>query len=69
MLRCRSGKNNCLVTKETRKCANCRYDKCIKAGMKVLPIVFLMLLLILVPAGQKYIDNDKADDAMLQLIF
>merc|ERR1719278_53422 len=33
-LRCRSGTNNCLVTEETRNCISCRYDKCIKAGMK-----------------------------------
>ena len=46
--RCRSGTNNCLVTEETRNCISCRYDKCIKAGMKVLLLIlFLMLMLIL----------------------
>ena len=35
MVRCRSGGNSCVVTEEKRKCISCRYDKCIKAGMKV----------------------------------
>ena len=35
LVRCRSGGNNCVVTEETRNCISCRYDKCIKAGMKV----------------------------------
>ena len=48
LVRCRSGTNNCLVTEETRNCISCRYDKCIKAGMKVLLLIlFLMLMLIL----------------------
>ena len=34
-VRCRSGGNNCVVTEGTRKCISCRYDKCIKADMKV----------------------------------
>ena len=47
MLRCRSGTNNCMVTEEKRNCISCRYDKCIRAGMKVLLIFFLMLLLLI----------------------
>ena len=39
--RCRSGTNNCLVTEETRNCISCRYNKCIKAGMKVLEITII----------------------------
>ena len=35
LVRCRSGVNNCVVTEEKRNCISCRYDKCIKAGMKV----------------------------------
>ena len=27
------------MTEETRNCISCRYDKCIKAGMKVLMLI------------------------------
>ena len=46
LVRCRSGTNNCLVTEETRNCISCRYDKCIKAGMKVLLLILFLRLLM-----------------------
>ena len=48
LVRCRSGTNNCLVTEETRNCISCRYDKCIKAGMKVLLLIVLLMLMLMI---------------------